>query len=583
MTDDGHDVGPAPVEPVETVLDPDRPDRYQPRFDVSGVAPQGGYVAKRCPVRVQFDRFPPADSVALAPSVGARLRMDQGIAFERAVVAELVDRHPGAAVVDLSQVEAEQQASTAEALAAGVPLVIGGWLPTDRSGRRTGRPDLLVRAGRRADGVWGYHPVDVKRHLTLKPRAEDSPVAPARRSELGAPAWSEAVDDPAQMARSRTDDLLQLAHYHRMLEALGHDAPERVGGIVGTEQTVVWHRLDEPIVRQLWDGSTSAREAALQRYDFEFSFRLDVLAAAELGEPIVEPVLVAECAECPWRGHCRPELERVDSTSLLPRIGYREWKVLRRAGIATRAELAGLDDPDGELRDRFAALKTDLDEAVLGARVVTSGGPPALRPGVDALVVPEADVEIDIDMENALDGTVYLWGAWVADRYESFVDWSGTGPEVDARVFLGFWDWLESRRAAALRSGHSIAIYCWYESAEMGALRRGAAAAAEHLGRDVRDDVDALVAGPEWFDLHRVFTGQLVTGTGAGLKIVAGLAGFAWRDSDPSGADSMAWHLGAIDPTDRARAAAARARLLAYNEDDVRATAAVRHWLRSLA
>ena len=51
-------------------------------------------------------------------------------------------------------------------------------------------------------------------------------------------------------------------------------------------------------------------------------------------------------------------------------------------------------------------------------------------------------------------------------------------------------------------------------------------------------------------------------------------AGFAWRDEDPGGLQSQLWFEQAV-AGDRA----AEERLLAYNEDDVRATKAIRSWL----
>ena len=154
-------------------------DRYENRRDVRAVPPQGGYVAKRCPLRVQLDVYPPEGVVPMEPAAIEQLRMDDGIAFEAEVFAELLALHPTAVLVDGNQVAAGQEADTLAAMADGAPVVLGGRLPTDQAGRRVGKPDLLVRAERRPDGAWAYHPVDVKHHLTLDVRAP-------KRPELGA-------------------------------------------------------------------------------------------------------------------------------------------------------------------------------------------------------------------------------------------------------------------------------------------------------------------------------------------------------------------------------------------------------------
>jgi len=93
--------------------------------------------------------------------------------------------------------------------------------------------------------------------------------------------------------------------------------------------------------------------------------------------------------------------------------------------------------------------------------------------------------------------------------------------------------------------------------------------------------VNALIASDSYIDLMKVFDDHLITGSGAGLKRVAPLAGFAWRDSDPGGDASMLRHAAAVDlATSDVEAEALRQRLLDYNEDDVRATAAIREWMR---
>ena len=163
----------------------------------------------------------------------------------------------------------------------------------------------------------------------------------------------------------------------------------------------------------------------------------------------------------------------------------------------------------------------------------------------------------------------------VEPGYHAFADWDADfGTEQRAEVFLRFWNWFQSVRTACAKQGLSFAAYCWYEAAENRYLRDGGAL----TGRD--EEVEEFIASPQWIDLHRWFTTNYVTGRGNGLKTVATLLGFSWRDDDPGGASSMAWRADAIDPEAAvAERAAARERLLAYNEDDVRATLAVRQAL----
>ena len=88
--------------------------------------------------------------------------------------------------------------------------------------------------------------------------------------------------------------------------------------------------------------------------------------------------------------------------------------------------------------------------------------------------------------------------------------------------------------------------------------------------------VEELIASDRWVDMRSVFESQLITGDRVGLKVVAELADFAWRDDDPGGAQSMVWYERAVEGDGQARE-----RLLAYNEDYVRATRALRDWMEA--
>ena len=124
------------------------------RYDVSLVPPQGGYLAKQCPVRAQWDLTRPCEPLPVPRAL--ERRFEAGRRFEAEVVAGLLPQHPGACVVT-GEDRAEREAATAAALIAGVPVIVGGRLPPDPAGRRVGEPDLLVPAA----GP-GYRPVDIK-------------------------------------------------------------------------------------------------------------------------------------------------------------------------------------------------------------------------------------------------------------------------------------------------------------------------------------------------------------------------------------------------------------------------------------
>jgi predicted RecB family nuclease len=87
---------------------------------------------------------------------------------------------------------------------------------------------------------------------------------------------------------------------------------------------------------------------------------------------------------------------------------------------------------------------------------------------------------------------------------------------------------------------------------------------------------------PQWIDLHEHAKRQIQTEGPLGLKQLAGAAGFEWRDANPSGEASMLWYETAVS-ADSPEALASRQRILEYNEDDCRATKALRDWLNGPA
>jgi hypothetical protein len=130
-------------------------------------------------------------------------------------VSELQKAFPRAVVVDAHTTE-ELERLTQVAFEERAPVIIGGRLQTDTIGRRVGKPDLLVAAS-----GGGYRPVDIKHHLTLESSIPDRSGLPSLVSRFVTPAREDAALEEFFWARKRGDDLLQLAHYQRMLEAAG--------------------------------------------------------------------------------------------------------------------------------------------------------------------------------------------------------------------------------------------------------------------------------------------------------------------------------------------------------------------------
>jgi len=548
-------------------------------------------VAARCAFRVVLEHDTVDPTARTDDRDEAVLRRTGAAAVHRRAIATGILEHHGPRATDAGR----ETAATLAAMSADVDFIVAPSLPRDLAGRRHGAPSLLVAC--REGGSLSWLPVDVHNHFVMT-EGNGSFLA----CDLLDPSLGSAEERPGLRLRKGGAwrvDLLRLAHHHRHLESLGAARVERpFAGIVDRSSTLWWFALDAPI-----DEASSP----LSLYDARFAERVTLLSATEVrNEDPSKPRPGApwwhrECETCPFRVSCHASLAATDDVSLVRFTDGSDQTLLRSVGISRRRELAAVsleevalgiatrDEPCDATTPMGVALGRQVRDSprlVRRARVEVCGSLLRLI-AAELLDARRRDVEIDFDMESYNNAT-YLWGALVTarnhvagveDGYRSFAEWGALTPDAEAGLFVEFFDWLSATVGAAIAAGRTVGLYCFWEHAELAQVRRAMSSGIAGLPTPAALDA---VLGPLLIDVHELVTTQIQTAGPAGLKVLASIAGFSWRDEAPSGEASMGWYEDAIG-TDEVVARAAMARILAYNEDDCRATTSLRDWLEGPA
>ena len=604
-------------------------------MDAIEIRPRDSSFAKQCPQRVQLDVLQPREPLPDPPFLQMLYRA--GMEHEDDTFALLFDGAEGAVVIEAEDVS-DREWQTLQAVKDGALVIAGARLPIDREAQRVGQPDLLVRHGEgylpievkshkalervRKEGTGAALVSDVTTPFFDAAAAD---VEHNPRKHLG---------DLMQLAHYRA--LLEAAG----IAAPGCFAAGVCGseGVIVWHDLAA-PSLDPP---EYLDDPPAGHMSAMERYDIEFAHRVGIARAAEahffdeVTPLLAEPIVCDQCDMCRWREWCGEQLEEVADLSLIGGVGvgrralYKahgiddlhalaalDWRTaelvrgkvdveglgLRAAGrpaatpladvIANRPKqvevlaaldfktVADLESIDAKTLDVCAAGASNAAAQIELARARVGAAPAYRKRGLDSVTVPRADIEVDVDMENTNDGC-YLWGVLVTDRriavpsayYVAFASWDPDIESGELLAFKDFWSWFSDLRAKASSEGASFNAYCYSRSAEQGEMTR----ISDRLG--LRDEVDEYLASADWVDLLEVVRNQLITGRSMGLKETAPLAGFEWRAGDSAGTLAMVKYDQAIDEErDPAGRAAAREWILEYNEDDVRATAALREWL----
>lgn len=542
-----------------------------------------------CVHRVALSRGAPYDFVAppLSPEMERRRR---GARDHRHSTLELLRQlHPETPTPS-------SQDETTELMLSGCDLILLPRLARDDEGRRTASVHALVRVGR-VDERFTYAPLLIKNHEVVEVastrRTLEGTLARLRPSEAH---YLDGVGTRSALPMTRSG--LSLAQATRVLHTLGHADPNARAGVIDRQSRLWWFEL----------AGKSYPRFNLSTYDDLYQERFNVLVAhdewaSSKGPFPTSPYWHRDCPECPYNEHCEDQLEQRDDVSLVRFTSFDQQLLLREQGVDTRARLARLN-PDlarharnktinllgpYEAEELLGRTIDKLDDLIYRARAHERGSSLRL---VDAerMGCVAADVEVDVDMESYEDAT-YLWGAHVtvnhptngvAAGYRAFVEWGALSHETEAAIFKDFWTWLKGLRDACHEQGRTFVAYCFWAQAEDGAMNRAVNPPLD--GGPTPHDLAAFRRSDpaQWIDLHELAKRQIQTEGPLGLKLLAVAAGFSWRDPNPSGEASIRWYEEATR-SQLPDALAFRTRILEYNEDDCRATKALRDWLNGPA
>jgi CRISPR/Cas system-associated exonuclease Cas4 (RecB family) len=460
-----------------------------------------------------------------------------------------------------------------------------GLNPREGTGR-VSSPDILIRDSGATGSTMAWLPVDVKSHSAIE----------ENRSNL---VWQASISETLTVegdelqGRLREEDALQLAHYVAHLNQLGIGSGSTMAGIIGRDGcSIAWADLSTTTF-----GRGTSAETAIDRYLRKFAESEFVVGHAikrNLDQTIPSPAIpmydgnAKKCPTCEFKNVCLVEMKQYKGSGHVTLLaGITPVKAAMLA-VDSIAELTNEVGVDVELVQRAKVYLSGIPEVLIGR----------------TLVVPTFDIEIDIDLENsqaALEeigatdvmepDRVFLYGYikhdrtlteyWDENDAQSFENY-GNDAEAEFEVLSSMWNYLVGVVDQAQQSGKTIGIF-HYSPVERTWFRRFA---ERYDGRPGVPTLEAAIEFMNTYFIDLIITAKCVAFPpskksplgGYSIKTLAPLVPFEWHVDDGSGAEALIRYKTAIENAPESEEA--RTWLRCYNWDDVRATMALRNWMR---
>lgn len=445
-----------------------------------------------------------------------KLLWELGLQTEREYIESLGE----IPVVDLGVLSVEQAfIETMRLMEEGAPLIYQGCLI---DGPYVGRPDLLMKGeeGESRFGPFLYEAIDIK----------------------AGKGWE---GGESRKPKFKEHYAFQIMFYRMLLE--------RIQGAVVSRGRII--NVDKQI-----------EEFDPMSFELPFQTALEQATQLVYGQEESEPVLGSQCLLCEWFRRCHQWVKAHDDPTGLFFVGKQKFR-LKEVGLLTIHDIAKMEVSEyltaGNKIPRMG--EKALTRMKERAGVVLSGKP-WIRPGYS---FPKTARDIYFDIEDdPTQSMTYLFGLAIHDHlgppvFQYFV---ARDLKEEEQTVRAFWDFLASA---------GDVTYYVYSHKERSSLRQ----LMERY--DLDPDVFTTYVERE-YDLYAdlIVTYSDWPTFSYSIKQIAKHIGFRWRDTDPSGANSIAWYNEYLAHPEQEHLLN---RILQYNEDDCLAMLAIKRFFEKMA
>ncbi len=375
----------------------------------------------------------------------------------------------------------------------------------------------------------------------------------------------EPVDAKLARIDAKPGHILQLCFYADAIEQLTGQRPGRM---------------------HLWLGSGRLETldvGAFAPYWRRIRTQLASVLASDDEGGLTTPEPCGHCGFCEFAAVCTEQWRSADSLIYLAGLRSPDRELLEAVGLATLADLAeGANSVDGIDPGRLerlvgqAALQVEArlagDSVPPPFRMIEAGDDPTWGRGMEQLPEPDAgDVFLDFEGHpfwTPSEGLFFLFGLIAQDDSGewTYVAWWAHDLEQEMAAVEALIDYLDDRRSAF----PGMHVY-HYNHTERSSLER---LVSTHGIGEVT--LRSMVATGRFVDLFAVARNAMQVGTESyGLKSLERLTDYQRGHDIDAGAGAVVSYETYMATGDESELH----QIAAYNEDDVRATRALRDWL----